>query len=205
MYVPKLHQPKDLSDVYNYIRNNGFATLLSNQDNRIIATHIPLLLEEQEEGTYRLLGHIARANEQKVQLGSGEEHLAIFMESHAYISSSWYDHINVPTWNYIAVHVYGKTRVLVDEELTEAIHLLVEQYEDGRDGRFKLSDMPTKMLEAHLRGLVGFEMTMDKIESSYKLSQNRNDNDYKNIIQQLENEEKDQSNTIAQEMKKFRF
>ena len=97
MYVPRIHRQEDRKEVFNYIRKNGFATLISKLDGRSIATHLPLYLDKNEKEEYVLIGHIAAANEQKESLSTGEELLAIFMDTHAYISSSWYDHINVPT------------------------------------------------------------------------------------------------------------
>ena len=204
MYVPSIHKPQDQIDVYEYIRSNGFATLIGEKDGRQLATHIPMFLDQSEEGDYHLLSHIAVANEQKVCFDGKQELLAIFMEQHAYISSSWYDHVNVPTWNYVAVHAYGSAIIMKGEELVASMQKLVHQYEDGRSGRFQMSDMPENMLQAHLNGVVGFSMKIERIESSYKLSQNRNDRDYKNVIDQLEKNDDSGDRAIAKQMKKLR-
>lgn len=204
MYVPSIHKPGSEIEIHDYIRKNGFATLVSLIEGTTVATHIPLYLDKMENGKFRLLGHFAAANEQKLSLGKDADLLAIFMETHAYVSSSWYDHINVPTWNYIAVHVYGKSRILKGAELYTSITKLVDQYEHGRPERFRLSDMTEDMKKAHFAGLIGFEMSIDKIESSYKLSQNRKDHDYKNIIERLEEEGDNGSTGIADKMKKLR-
>ena len=204
MYVPRIHKVTDDQKVFDYIREHGFATLVSWQDQRIVATHIPLYLDLAQGQPNRLLGHVARGNEQIDALKSEKEMLAIFMNTHAYISSSWYDHINVPTWNYVAVHAYCTPRILEGEELTSSLKKLVEQYEEGRKDRFHISDMPEKMKEAHIKGLVGFELRITRIEAAHKLSQNRNSHDYQNIIQQLEDHGEDQDRAVAQEMKKLR-
>ncbi len=204
MYVPSIHNGKDQEQVYDYIRHHGFATLVSQHEGRHIATHIPMYLNEGAQGNYTLLSHIAIANEQKHSFDEKQELLAIFMEQHAYISSSWYSHLNVPTWNYVSVHVYGTARVISGNELRESIEKLVDQYERGRPDRFKVDDMPHDMKEAHFKGLVGFEMKISKIESSYKLSQNRNDKDHANVISQLEKEENSGSIGIAKAMKELR-
>ncbi len=203
MYVPKIHRAKNEKDVLEYLRIHRFATLVSQHKGRIIATHIPMVLTHIDEQPF-LLSHISVANEQKTSFDNEQELLAIFMTTHSYISSSWYDHINVPTWNYIAVHVYGKARIIEGDELEEALTELVDIYEDGRKDRFKISDMPDKMKKAHLKGLVGFQMSMDKIETAHKLSQNRNDKDYFNIIEELEKEEDPGSADVARAMKKLR-
>ncbi len=204
MYVPSIHKANDPTDVYDYIKANGFATLVSELDGRQMATHIPMILDQDEQGDYHLLSHIAVANEQKESFDGQKELLAIFMEQHAYVSSSWYNHVNVPTWNYIAVHAYGPVSILSVEELHDSMHKLVHKYEDGRAGRFNIKDMPADMLQAHLKGVVGFSMKIERIESSYKLSQNRNDEDYKNVIDQLEKTGDKGSQDIAQQMNKLR-
>jgi len=204
MYVPSIHKPDETEDVYQFIAQHGFATLIGNFDNKPIASHIPMYVDQKEDGTYSLLSHIAKANIQRHCLDGEQDLLAIFMESHAYISSSWYDHINVPTWNYGSVHVYGKASIITGEKLYLSINKLVEQYEQKRRDRFHLSDMPKDMQAAHFNGLVGFEMSMDRIESAHKLSQNRKDKDYHNIIGQLEKQTDQKSQQIAQKMKTLR-
>ena len=204
MYVPSIHKANDPSDVYDYIRTHGFATLVSELDGRQMATHIPMILDQDDHGDYHLSSHIAVANEQKATFDGQRELLAIFMEQHAYVSSSWYNHVNVPTWNYVAVHAYGPASIISGEELYDSIHKLVHRYEDGRSERFNMTDMPEDMLQAHLKSLVGFSMKIKRIESSYKLSQNRNDEDYNNVIDQLESCGDKGSRDIAQQMKKLR-
>ncbi len=126
------------------------------------------------------------------------------MQSHAYISSSWYDHVNVPTWNYIAVHIYGKAEKIEGEELINSISDLVDQYEEGRKGRFRLSQFSESERRAHLNGLVGFRMSIDRVEAAFKLSQNRKENDYQEIIRQLQESGIQLDQSIAEEMKKLK-
>ncbi len=204
MYVPRLFRAPSSEAVVDYIRRNSFATLISvNQAQRPIATHIPLLIQEAGDG-HILSGHLSIANEQRAQLEDGHELLAIFMQQHAYISSSWYDHVNVPTWNYIAVHVYGTVRMLTGDELYQSISDMVDTYEDGREGRFHLRDFSEKELKAHLNGVVGFEMSMDDIQAAFKLSQNRKDHNYQEIIRQLASSEDSLERLIAEQMKEMR-
>lgn len=187
MYVPRYHQVKDPAEVWDYIRQNGFGTLVSSGDGGIHASHIPFHLIEKD-GDHYLSCHISKANEQQLSFRKNEEVLAIFMNTHAYVSSSWYDHVNVPTWNYVAVHVYGEISVMEGEDLITALRQMVHQYEDGRPERFQLEDMDDAMLKAHISGLVGYEIKISRIEAAHKLSQNRNDVDYKNVVSKLENE-----------------
>jgi transcriptional regulator len=204
MYVPKIFVATKAEDVESYIVNHPFATLVSySMDAGIHGTHIPLEISSRD-GNKFLIGHLAKANGQKLNFDGQQEMMAIFMESHAYISSSWYEKINVPTWNYIAVHVYGRARVIEGVELYDSINKMVDRYEKGRESRFHLENFEEQELQAHLNGLVGFEMTMDRVEASYKLSQNRNDKDHQEIIDQLEKTGDHLSASIAKEMKKNR-
>ena len=202
MYVPKLYRPENPQVVYSYIEKYAFATLVT-QGQRLIASHIPLLLEQGDGDPY-LSGHVSKANEILDQLKDGQEVLATFMEHHAYISSSWYDHVNVPTWNYIAVHVYGRATLLTGEDLYHSIENMVNKYESGRTDRFRLKDFSQQELDAHLNGLVGFKISIDRVEAAYKLSQNRKDRDYKEIISQLRQGGSDLELVIAQQMEELR-
>src|ERR1700759_3690581 len=115
MYIPRRFEEKDTHTIHTFIRENSFAILLSIQDGRPVGTHIPLQLETNEEGKDILVGHISRGNEQKHTLVDGAQILAIFPGPHAYISPRWYTEMRVPTWNYIAVHVYGTIRIIEGE------------------------------------------------------------------------------------------
>jgi transcriptional regulator len=200
MYIPKKHKAPDRASEIEYIRKNGFATLVSLQSGSPIATHLPLYLH-QDEGSNSLWGHIAKGNPQTTAIKDGAEVLAIFMNTHSYVSSSWYDHINVPTWNYIAVHVYGKLKIMEGEALITNMRSLVHKYEDGRQNRYHLEDMPPSELQANLNGIVGFELSMDRVESAFKLSQNRDDQDFKSVVANLK---KDGGDTTAEAMIELR-
>lgn len=184
MYVPKIHRAPDATAVIDYIRHNGFATLVSTHKDRMVATHLPLYVHDTGD-SWSLQGHMSRANEQTQCIVDGGTVMAIFMNTHAYISSSWYDHVNVPTWNYIAVHVYGRLRLLEGVGLAKSLESMVDQYEHGRDARFQMEDMASQDMQAHIRGIVGFEIEVDRVESAYKLSQNRSNEDHASIVNHL--------------------
>lgn len=199
MYTPKPFQNTDLSSVKDFIRHNGFGILVSQKEGQLAATHIPMLLSE--EGTC-LTGHISRGNRQWKDVGSSSEVLAIFNGPHAYISSSWYDHENVPTWNYIAVHVYGVIRIIEGDELLESLRHLVDKYEQHSEKPVSVEKMSPDFLKKEIRGIVGFEITITNIEAAYKLSQNRDKANHDNIIQELEKRGDASSKEIAEAMKK---
>jgi len=205
MYVPKIYEAPSIDHVKSFIEKNGFATLTGiGRENQIITSHIPLMLYVDDDEEY-LLGHVALGNPLRECLNENQEILAVFMEQHAYISSSWYADINVPTWNYIAVHISGKAKIIEGEALVRSLSDLVNKYEVGREKAFSVESMPTDMLHREMKGIVGFKMSIEQIEAQYKLSQNRHDRDYSEIIAQLEKQGDQLSTQIAQDMKELRY
>ena len=150
----------------------------------------------------QLLGHISKANPQWNQFKTDSEVLVIFSGPHGYISASWYDHVNVPTWNYIAVHVYGKVKIIEGDELYQSLKSLVDKYEIISDNPVSLEKMPADYVRKSMNGLVGFEITISNMEATYKLSQNRDEKNQKSIIDALLNTADHGSHMIAQQMKK---
>jgi transcriptional regulator len=202
MYIPELYKNENQQDIQNFIHQNGFGILINQTDGKLWATHIPLLLEEKN-GKQFLVGHISRENPQAESFKTNDGVLAIFSGVHTYISSSWYDHENVPTWNYLAVHVYGKLKIHSLEECIEALKKLVDKYEAKSENPVRVEEMSNKtMLQA--RGIVSFEIEITAIEAKKKLSQNRDDKNYKNIISKLENSNDNQAIAVAEEMKRNR-
>src|SRR5688572_30446298 len=107
MYVPPRYQVTDDAEIDRFVRAHGFATPVSHGRDGLIATHIPVELDYESDGVRRLRGHVSKANPQWRQLGESKEAMVVFLGPHTYISPTWYDHPNVPTWNYQAVHFYG--------------------------------------------------------------------------------------------------
>jgi transcriptional regulator len=187
-----------------FIQSNSFAALVSSGPHLFHATHIPLLLETGADGKEVLSGHIAKANPQWKVLQEKPDVLAIFSGPHHYISSSWYDHENVPTWNYIAVHVYGTARIIEGDRLMEHLSKLTDTYEHGRPNRVSVEGMSRGFLEREIKGLVGLEIDITRMEGAWKLSQNRDDAKYDHIIQKLNKEPDPNATVIADEMRKLR-
>ena len=182
MYVPNHFKSQSLEQVKAFIKENSFAILISYQEGKPVATHIPLILVEKPEGKQVLWGHVSKANPQWKNIEAQEEVLAIFSGPHTYVSSSWYNHPNVPTWNYIAVHVYGKVKIMEGDALYESVETLVEKYEAGSQPRFHMKDLPEADLKRQMRGITGLEMSVERLEASLKLSQNRSLEDFQNVI-----------------------
>jgi len=202
MYIPELYKNEDPEEIQNFIHNNGFGILVNQTDGKPWATHIPLLLEVNN-GKQSLVGHVSRENPQAESFKMNDHVLAIFTGAHTYISSSWYDHENVPTWNYLAVHVYGNLKIHSLDESIEALKRLVDKYESKSENPVRVEELSTKtMLQA--RGIVSFEIEITAINAKKKLSQNRDDKNYENIISELEKSNDNQALDIAKEMKKNR-
>jgi transcriptional regulator len=204
MYIHPLNAWESQPEVLDFIRKNSFATLYAQVDGRPWATHIPVFLEGKSDGKFLLHGHLAKANSQWKHLAEAEEVLVVFQGPHAYISSSWYTHENVPTWNYLAVHVYGKARLIEGEELMHHLKFLVDQYETGRPNRVHVETMTPSYLEGQIRALVGFEVEVTDVHASAKLSQNRDDENHERIVQQLEQSPLASDQEVADEMRKRR-
>lgn len=204
MYIHPLNSWETETEVQEFIQKNAFATLYSQVDGKPWATHLPVFFEKKSNGRFILHGHLAKANPQWKQLAQAEDILVVFQGPHAYISSSWYTHENVPTWNYLAVHVHGIARLIEGEELLHHLKTLVDQYETGRPNRVQVETMTPSYLEGQIRALVGFEIEIKEIHASAKLSQNRDDENYERIVQQLEQSTLTSDQEVAEEMRKRR-
>ncbi len=120
------------------------------------------------------------------------------------MSSSWYAQENVPTWNYVSVHVYGTAQLVDGEELEIMLAKMLKKYEQGRDNGVLWDTLDPKFLKQEMKGIVGFKIKVEKVEASFKLSQNRNNDDYKSIINNLENEKDASAIEVANWMEKIR-
>ena len=198
MYTPKYYRNDDPESIRGFIRENGFGILISQTSGQLFATHIPLLLSD--DGT-KLTGHVARGNPQWKSFATAGEVLAIFNGPHTYISSSWYDHENVPTWNYVAAHIYGTLRVISDAELRASLKQLMDKYEKGSEKPARVEDLSDHYMKHELMGIVGFEIAINRMEATAKLSQNRDAVNHQAIIQQLQKRGDAASLEVAELMK----
>ncbi|HDR7636238.1 FMN-binding negative transcriptional regulator [Bacillus mycoides] len=199
MYIPKHFTIQDEETKYEMIEQNSFATLFSQHNGAPYATHLPLLLNRE---TLTLSGHFARPNEQWKDSGN-QQVLAIFQGPHSYISPSWYEtNKAVPTWNYVAVHVYGELEIVEDEqELIDSLQDLVHKYENPKS-TYSLNNVDPNYMEGLSRGIVGFRIKINKIEGKAKLSQNHSVERRELVIEELEKVGSEGSRGIAGLMKK---
>jgi len=150
-----------------------------------MATHLPFVVED-EGGQITLLAHMARANPQWREFADGSEALVIFMQPHAYVSPRHYDsRQNVPTWNYVAVHAYGRA-VLIEERAAkiELLQKLIRQHDAAYLAQ--MDELPKSYLDARLAAIVSFSLVVTRIEARYKLSQDKNAAERERIAREFE-------------------
>ncbi|WGK65166.1 FMN-binding negative transcriptional regulator [Croceiramulus getboli] len=202
MYIPELYKNDDQEEIREFLKANAFGILVSQQNGRSLATHIPLELIT-EDGTDLLHAHISKENPQWHNFEDGMEVLCIFQGPHSYISSSWYDFPEVPTWNYTAVHVYGTLRMIKGKRLYERVRMLVDKYEAASACPVVMDELPKEVLR-QMQGIVGFEIDITEIHAAKKMSQNRDDHNLKNIVEQLHQSGDPMRQQVAETMKETR-
>lgn len=179
MYTPPAFRDEDRDSLKATIRAARLANFVTATADGLIATPLPLYLDESEGEHGVLHGHLARANPQWRVPVQGDG-LAIFMGPDAYVTPAWYATKQetgkvVPTWNYVAVHAYGPVEFFDDAaKLLEAVSRLTDRHEGGRAAPWAVSDAPPDFVQAQLRGIVGLRMPITRIEGKRKMSQNRN-------------------------------
>ncbi|KQL52722.1 protease [Heyndrickxia shackletonii] len=200
MYIPKYFQVTNVDEIWDFVQKNSFGTIVTTEQGKPIATHLPLQLNKKGDDYY-ITGHMAYANPQwKTFEGENENVLVMYQGPHAYISSSWYNHENVPTWNYQSVHVYGTPSIMSEQELEEDLILLLQKYERHRKNAALWENL-SPQTKKQIKGIVGFKIKIQEVQAAYKLSQNRTEEDYRNIIDKLNEEEDLHSHQMAEVMK----
>lgn len=200
MYIPKHYKVTDFDEIKEYIQNNSFGTIVTTKQGKPIASHLPLELHKQGNDYY-ITGHFAYANPQwRTFENDNENVLVMFQGPHAYISSSWYKSEDVPTWNYQSVHVYGTASIMSEQELQEDLKLLLQKYEQHRKNPALWENLSSQT-KKQIKGIVGFKIKIQEVQAAYKLSQNRNEEDYNNIIDKLHEEKDLNSKALAEAMK----
>jgi transcriptional regulator len=204
LYAPSPFRVEEETEIIAFIQANSFGIVISADTQAPYATHLPMHLHISTDGDAILYGHIASANPQVESLfDTTKDVLVVFRGAHAYVSSTWYGHPNVPTWNYETVHTYGKCKQLTEAELLHLLRAQVQQYEQYQPKPLDLDTLPEGMIAGYMKEIVGFSILISRVEASYKMSQNRNDTDYENIIKHL-SEAGTESAAVASRMKTLR-
>jgi transcriptional regulator len=192
MYLPAMFKEDRVERLHGFIRASGLATLVTQTPAGLIASHVPMLLDTSPAPYGTLIGHLARPNPQgRSALG---EALAIFQGPDAYITPSWYATKRatgkvVPTWNYVAVHAYGAVEFFDDPaRLLDVVTRLTERQEGRRSAPWAVSDAPEEFIQGMLKGIVGFAISVSRLEGKWKMSQNRPGEDRVGVVAGLSEE-----------------
>jgi len=198
MYIPNSFRSDDRAQLHGLMRAYNFATLVTQHQGAPFATHLPFMLDAERGPHGTLLAHMARANPQWHDFAAGGEALVIFQGPHAYVSPSWYQsHPSVPTWNYAAVHAYGKPRPIEDHDtLYRMLEALVDTHESGFAQPWRM-ELPHDYMDKMMRAVVGFEIEITRLEGKLKLSQNRSEHDQRRVAQMLGDSEDPLSVDVA--------
>ena len=185
MYLPRLFAVEDVPQLHAFMEQFSFASLVTQNEGALIASHIPFVLDREAGASGRLRGHVAVGNPQLTHLQSGSEALVMFQGPHMYISPSWYaSRENVPTWNYIAVHAYGRPRMLDRAGLIVLLKDLARHNEKSFERPWDF-DPQAAWIEKLLPQIAAFEIPIERLEGKFKLNQNRTLADRRRLVEVL--------------------
>jgi len=203
MYSFSYFKEKDQQVILDFLKEHPFVVLTGSfKDGKQMATQVPVFIEEKNNDLF-IQAHIMRNTDHYKALVENPNALMLFTGPQAYISASWYDQPQSgSTWNYMSVHVYGQIRFMSSNELREFMSKFTLYYENGNlDSPTIFENLPKEYQDLMLPAIVGIELKVEKMDHVFKLSQNRNETSYLNIISHLEKQNAD-CQKIAEEMKK---
>lgn len=205
MYIPSAFAETRSDVLARFIAQYSFGTLVtSDAPGGLCASHLPLLFHAGEgSGSATIFSHMAKANPQWKFLRPESDVLVIFTGPHTYISPRWYEEkVAVPTWNYTAVHAYGRPRLIDDpKHVRQILSQTVEKYEGTGSGAWRDSDLPEDFVAKMASAVVAFAIDVTRIEGKFKLNQNRSAADRKGVIAALEAAGSEDSRAIASLMR----
>lgn len=203
MYIPAANSESRLTVLRQMMAAHPLAAVVTMSPDGLIATHMPLVLEDDGSEFGVLKGHVSRANPQWRSPAESVDALAIFSGPQHYISPNWYpgklqDGKEVPTWNYVVVHASGPLRIVEDAEwLLAHLNSLTDTHEAASPMPWKVGDAPADFIASLLKGIVGFEIPIRKLEGKWKVSQNRNEADRYGAVDGLSQLGTEESRTMA--------
>jgi transcriptional regulator len=191
VYTPKAFEVTDLPMLHAAMKQSELATLVTNTTHGLVATHLPLMLDETRGEYGTLTGHVSRANVQWRESDPEVEALIIFLGLDSYVSPNWYPAKQetgrvVPTWNYAAIHAYGRVTFFEDaERLRTVVTELTKKHEGSFPAPWKVTDAPATYIDSQLKAIVGFECQITRLEGKQKFNQNRSVEDRMGVIEGL--------------------
>jgi transcriptional regulator len=206
MYTPKAFEVTDLPLLHAAMKQSELATLVTITTNGLVATHLPLLLDETRGEYGTLTGHVSRANVQWRETDANAEALIIFLGLDSYVTPNWYPAKQetgrvVPTWNYAAIHAYGRITFIEDPEwLRTMVSDLTKKHEASFPAPWKVTDAPAVYIDSQLKAIVGFEFQIVRLEGKQKFNQNRSVEDRLGVIEGLRELEDERKTQVAELM-----
>jgi transcriptional regulator len=206
MYTPKAFEVTDLAMLHAAMKQSELATLVTITTNGLVATHLPLLLDETRGEYGTLTGHVSRANVQWRETDPDAEALIIFLGLDSYVTPNWYPAKQetgsvVPTWNYAAIHAYGRITFIEDPEwLRTMVSDLTKKHEASFPAPWQVTDAPAVYIDSQLKAIVGFEFQIVRLEGKQKFNQNRSAEDRLGVIQGLRELEDERKTQVAELM-----
>ncbi len=197
MYLPKHYAVTDRQQLHDFIKGNGFGIMFSGNGPEPVASHLPFILDESagEQGT--LLSHMAGANRQW-RHADGQQVLTVFQGPHTYVSPTWYqDPETVPTWNYVAVHVYGILKVVQDQERIQNILARITDYYEASLPQPWQAEFTSEYAQQMVKRIVAFEIEIDKMQGKWKLNQNHPEERRRRVVDVLKTMPDDNSRGIV--------
>src|SRR5438874_11586145 len=197
MYVPPHFAVSDAARLHDFIEQYSFGLLVSQVGGMPFASHLPFLLDRTAGPHGTLVGHLARANPQWREAG-GKTALAVFPGPHAYVSPTWYEAGQVvPTWNYVAVHAYGRLELVEDRDaLLEIVQRSVRFYEQSLPRPWSFDGSGT-FADRMLGQIVGFRIAVERIEGKWKLNQNHPAERRRKVVRALRERSDENARAIA--------
>ena len=203
MYNLPHHKAKDETDIKEFMAQYPFAFITGvNERNEPVATQVPVFFEERD-GKKFLSGHIMKGNDHHKAFARNENVLVVFSGHHTFESGTWYTNPHTPsTWNYMSVHAKGKIRFLGDEALIDALRKISMHFENNNPASATVYDnLPPELIKRLMHMIIVFEIEVTHLDSVFKLSQDRDEKSYENIIVKLR-EQGESGQVIAGEMEK---
>lgn len=188
MYDVPEYKAEDHEEVLQFVRQHPFATLVAiDSNNYPVATHVPLLLQQQKDGLY-LYGHIMKDADHHTALKQNNHILAIFSGAHAYISARWYKNPHqASTWNYRAVHIKGELTFLDHAALLQILQKTTVLFEEDSESPTAFHNLPQEYTARLTPAIEAFEIKVTSVEHVFKMSQNKDEASYQNVISALKN------------------
>jgi len=200
MYKLSHFTETDQDTVIAFMKENSFAIITAIGETYPVATQVPLFIHINEEGKIFLTGHIMRKTDHHKAFEKNDHVLVLFTGPHTYVSASWYTTPQTAsTWNYMTVHVKGKISLLDEAATYKAIKNITEKYE-GKETAAAFHKMDDDYIAAMLKAIIAFSIEVESMENVFKLSQNRDEQSKKNIIEALQKRPDENSKMIAAEM-----